>query len=166
MTLSQSDLEAIQNKQTNALKLADFQVFVKEVRDFKKKNKREPNAQEMAGIIEGGNAHSSLDKLLGDKFVRKAIIKLEMLDLSELVHMETGDTVMTKIKVKKLCPSLLSWLTLTETAELCWHLKCIEHVKTQKKVREYKVLIRQKFGTGFKDEMLSLVDTIVKNKKK
>ena len=166
MTLSQSDLEAIKNKQTNALKLADFQVFVKEVRDFKKKNKREPNAQEMAGIIEGGNSHSSLDKLLGDKFVRKAIIKLEMLDLSEFVDMETGDTLMTKIKVKNLRPSLLSWLTLTETAELCWHLKCIEHVKTHKKVRELKVLIRQKFGTGFKDEMLSLLDAIVKNKKK
>ena len=57
-------------------------------------------------------------------------------------------------------------MTLTETTELCWHLKCIEHVKTHKKVRELKVLLRQKFGTGFKDEMLSLLDTIVKNKKK
>jgi len=89
MTLSQSDLEAIRNKQTNALKLADFQVFVKEVKDFKKKNKHEPNTKEMDGIIEGGNAHSSLDKLLGDKFVRKVIIKSEMLDLSKFVDMQT-----------------------------------------------------------------------------
>jgi len=69
MTLSRSDLGVIRNKQTNALKLADFEVFVNEVKDFKKKNKREPNAQEMAGIIEAGNTHSSLDKQLGDKFV-------------------------------------------------------------------------------------------------
>jgi len=62
----------------------------------------------MAGIIEAGNTYLSLDKQLGNKFVWRAIIKLEMLDLSEFVDMETGDTVITNVKVKN-CAHFCGW---------------------------------------------------------
>jgi len=42
----------------------------------------------------------------------------------------------------------------------CAGLKCIEHIKVKRKVREFKVLVRLNFGANFKEKMFNVLDKL------
>ena len=148
--------------------IADYSFLTNKVASFKKKEKREPTANEMADIIKGTRTIKSptLDPYLADEFVQQAVISLELLDTSEFFDVETGEVIETSIKVKHLRTSLLSWMSVTEAADMCWHIKCMEQIKTKGKTKEFRLLIKLNFGTGYKEKMLSLFDKLVEKKKK
>jgi len=164
MELDWEELEVIKKNQETCRIFADYNFLTQEVKTFKKEHKRQPTAEEIAEIVHGGNS-PSLDALLGDAFIQNAIIELDFLDTSEFLDSE-GKTDRKKIKVKNIRPSILSWMSPADAADLCWHLKCIEHIKINNKVREFKVLIRLNFGADFKEKMLNILDKLTAKKAK
>ena len=163
MELEWKDLENVRSDLETKRMVADYDFLTGQVANFEKKTNRAPTTAEMEALIRGSRTSKSptLDLYLGDKFVQQSIITLELLDTSEFFDSETGDVVVGHIKVKHLRPSLLSWMSLTEAADMCWHLKCIEHIKKKKKAKEVWLLIRQNFLSGYKEKMLSMFDKLV-----
>ena len=163
MELEWKDLENVRSDLETKRMVADYDFLTGQVANFEKKTNRAPTTAEMEALIRGSRTCKSptLDLYLGDKFVQQSIITLELLDTSEFFDSETGDVVVGHIKVKHLRPSLLSWMSLTEAADMCWHLKCIEHIKKKKKAKEFRLLIRQNFLSGYKEKMLSMFDKLV-----
>ena len=168
LDLNWSELQNTRTDLDTKRMIADYQFLVDAVESFKKESNREPTKDEMAGIIRDSNSSKSptLDVLLGDVFVQNSIIDLGLLDTSEFLDEESGQVIKKNIKVKHLRPSILSWMSKAEAADLCWHLKCIEYIKKKDKGREFKVLIRQNFAPGLKEKMLSVFDTLVAAKMK
>ena len=163
-----TELEKLRSDLDTKRMIADYSFLAGKVASFKEDAKREPTVDEMTDFVQDIKTCKSptLDLYLSDAFVEKAIIALELLDTSEFLDMDSGEVIEKNIKVKHLRPSLLSWMTVADAADLCWHLKCIEHIKTKKKEKEFRLLIKLNFGAEYKEKMLSLFNKLVGKAKK
>jgi hypothetical protein len=155
----------------DAIRKADDEALVKKHKEdamsaFKKVEKLKEQGQftadEMLNIMQQCGDH---EEIYISSFVKKAIIRLGMIDLSEFT--KDGKVDNSKIKLHHICSSLKAWLIeSTERKQFYLILKAVEQLHHSKQLSTLKKLVNIKFAPHERVEMVAMLQAVTKRPKK
>jgi hypothetical protein len=101
------------------------------------------------------------------QFVRRAMIRLEMIDMTEFRNSKTDKFALSKIKANHVCSSLKSWLLDWSERKQFYHIiRVVQQICETRQLKTLKKLIKEKFNTAERAEMVAMVVAVTQKTKK
>jgi hypothetical protein len=140
--------------------MEDAKVAFEKIETLKASGKFNPKA--MANIMKKCRDQ---EEIYVTPCVKKALVRLEMIDLSEF-HKD-GNLQYSSIKPSHICSSLKSWLVdKSERVQFYTILRVVEQLHQNRQLPQVKTLINEKFIPKERGEMIAMLNAIVKKNKK